>query len=45
MTIKYGLNIIFAFLNPILIILSKIRKGENIIDKKFKHAYNLFLWL
>lgn len=37
MMIKYVLNIVFAFLNPILI-MSKIRKGTNIIVKKFKHA-------
>ena len=33
---------LFAFLNPVLITLSKIRKGETIIDKKFKYASNLF---
>lgn len=38
MMLKYRLSINFDFLNLILIMLSKIRKGENIIDNKFKHA-------
>lgn len=38
MMLKYGLSINFDFLNLILIMLSKIREGENIIDNKFKHA-------